>query len=244
MKIRQLPSKIARIILGLTLLVGFTVGLSTTSHAQGYGNQDRPNRNWDGYPNWGGSFDLRQTALNAGYNEGTKEGRNDRARNRSTNFQNFSAYQKATKDYSSRLGDRELYRRYYRKAFESGYNTELGIQVSQGRDQDRNIQDQYIQDRNINDNRDQNRRGRNWDRYGTYGGSSELRQTALNAGYNEAIKEGRNDRRRGRQTDFRNSNAYQKATQDYSSKLGDRELYRRYYREGFENGYSDGFNGG
>ena len=86
-------------------------------------------------------------------------------------------------------------------------------------------------------------RGRNYDGYGNQGGSYELRQTALNAGYNEGIKEGQNDRRRGRQTDFRNLGAYQKATQDYSSRLGDRELYRRYYREGFENGYADGYNG-
>jgi hypothetical protein len=241
MKTRQLPNKIAGIILGLTLVLGIVFGLSTAAYGQ-------RNRNWDGYPNWGGSFDLRQTALNAGYNEGTKEGRNDRARNRHSHFQDFSAYQKATKDYSSRLGDRELYRRYFQRAFESGYNTELGIQVSQGRDnRDQDIQDNIQdrqdmnQDRNING--DQNRRGRNWDRYGSYGGSFQLRQTALNAGYNEGIKEGRNDRRRGRQTDFRNFSAYQKATQDYSSKLGDRELYRRYYREGFENGITDGYNG-
>jgi hypothetical protein len=242
MKIRHLPNKIARVILGLTLLVGIGVSSSTTVQGQGgYGNQNRRNRNWDGYPNWGGSFDLRQTALNAGYNEGTKEGRNDRARNRHANFQDFSAYQKATKDYNSRLGDRELYRRYFRRAFESGYNTELGIQVSQDRD-DRNFN--RDRDRNDNDNRGQDRRGRNWDRYGSYGGSFELRQTALNAGYNEGIKEGRNDRRRGRQTDLRNFSAYQKATQDYNSRLGDRDLYRRYYREGFENGVSDGYYGG
>ena len=239
MKTTYLPGKIAGAILGLTLLIGMGVGLSPAVQAQGgYGNQDRRNRNWDGYPNWGGSFDLRQTALNAGYNEGTKEGRNDRARNRQANFQNFSAYQKATKDYSSRLGDRELYRRYFRKAFESGYNTELGIQNYQERDNR-----DYDRDRNDNNNRDRNRRGRNWDQYGSYGGSFELRQTALNAGYNEGIKEGRNDGRRGRQTDFRNFSAYQKATGDYGSKLGDRELYRRYYREGFENGYADGYNG-
>jgi hypothetical protein len=243
MKTRHLPSKIAGVILGLTLLLGIGVGSSTTVHGQGRSNnQNRRNQNWDGYPNWGGSFDLRQTALNAGYNEGTREGRNDRARNRHANFQDFSSYQKATKDYNSRLGDRELYRRYFRRAFESGYNTELGIQVSQ--DRDNRDQDRNINDNRINDNRDQNRRGRNWDRYGSYGGSFELRQTALNAGYNEGIKEGRNDRRRGRQSDFRNFSAYQKATQDYNSRLGDRELYRRYYREGFENGYSDGYNGG
>jgi len=64
----------------------------------------------------------------------------------------------------------------------------------------------------------------------------------VNAGYNEGIKVGRNDRGRGRD-DFRNNSKYQEATTDYSSKLGDRELYRRYYREGYENGYYDGLNG-
>lgn len=242
MKIRHIENNMAGVILGFTLLLGIGIGSSTTVHGQGgYGNQDRRNRNWDGYPNWGGSFDLRQTALNAGYNEGTREGRNDRARNRHTSFQDFSVYRKATKDYNSRFGDRELYRRYYRRAFESGYNTELGVQVSRDRD-DRDFN--RDRDRNDNDYRGQDRRGRNWDRYGTYGGSFELRQTALNAGYNEGIKESRNDRRRGRQSDYRNFSAYQKASQDYNSRLGDRELYRRYYREGFVNGYSDGYNGG
>jgi hypothetical protein len=241
MKIRHLPKKIAGVILGLTLLFGIGVGSSAAGYAQDRyrnGDQDRRNRNWDGYPNWGGSFELRQTALNAGYNEGTREGRNDRARGRHSNYQDFSAYQKATKDYNSRLGDRELYSRYFRRAFENGYNTELGIQVPRDRDdRDRD------RDRDRNDNRGQDRRGRNWDRYGTYGGSFELRQTALNAGYNEGIKQGRNDRNRNRPIDYRNQSAYQKATKDYNSRLGDRELYRRYYREGFENGYSDGYNG-
>jgi hypothetical protein len=237
MKIRDITNKIAGLILGLTLLLGIGAVSSITSQAQ-YRNNDqgRRGRNWDGYPNLGGSYELRQTALNAGYNEGTKEGRNDRARGRRANFQDFSAYQKATKDYNSRLGDRELYRRYFQAAFESGYNTELGVQTLNDRDRNR--------DRYPGDNRDQSRRGRNWERYGNYGGSYELRQTALNAGYNEAIKQGRNDRQRGRYSDFRNSKAYQNATEDYNSRLGDRELYRRYYREGFENGYSDGLNGG
>jgi hypothetical protein len=233
MRVRHIENKIAGVILGLALLLGIGVGSSTAVQAQGgYGNQDRRNQNWDGYPNWGGSFDLRQTALNAGYNEGTKEGRNDRARGSHSNYQDFSAYQKARKDYNSRLGDRELYRRYFQRAFERGYNTEFGIQVSRDGDN---------RDWDRNDNRDQNRRGRNWDGYGTYGSSFELRQTALNAGYTGGIKEGRNNRRRGRYRDVRSFSAYQKATKDYSSKLGDRERYRRYYREGFENGYSDGY---
>ncbi len=229
----DLLKEITGVALGLTLFLA--LGLLATVNAQGgYRNQDP---RWDGYPNWGGSFELRQTALNAGYNEGSKEGRNERTRARQTNYRNFtafSAYQNATKGYSSRFGDRELYRRYFRLAFETGYNTELGIQVRRDGDYRDNRGDRV---------NNPVRRGRNWDRYGAYGGSFELRQTALNAGYNEGIKEGRKDRQRGRYRDLHSFSAYQNATTDYSSKLGDRELYRRYYREGFENGYSDGLNG-
>ena len=232
MKKQHLLKEIAGVVLGLTLLLAIS-SLATVSAQGGYRNQDPM---WDGYPNWGGSFDLRQTALNAGYNQGSKEGRNERARGRQTNYQNFSAYQNATKGYNSRLGDRELYRRYFRLAFENGYNTEFGIQTRRDGDYRDNRGDRI-------NNPVQNRRGRNWDLYGTYGGSFELRQTALNAGYNEGIKEGRKDRQKGTYRDFRSFSAYQKATTDYSSKFGDRELYRRYYREGFENGYSDGLNG-
>jgi hypothetical protein len=94
-----------------------------------------------------------------------------------------------------------------------------------------------------NDQYDRNRRARNWDRYGGYGGSSQLRQTALNAGYNNGIQEGRKDRRRGDRFDYRDEGDFQRATEDYSSRLGDRELYKRYFREGFSNGYEDGYRG-
>jgi hypothetical protein len=210
-------------------------------YGQGYGygnqNQNRRGRSWDNYPNWGGSFDLRQTALNAGYNEGMKDGTAARQRSRNYNdYRNQSAYKKATKDYSSRLGDRNLYQRYFREAYETGFGDGFNPQGSyDNNNRDRNNNNNGNWDRN-------NRRGRNWDRYDNYGGSSNLRQTALNAGYNEGIKEGRKDRS-GNRRDFRNNSAYQKATTDYSSKLGDRNLYQRYYREGYENGYYDGVNG-
>jgi len=231
------------------MLVGIAMGLllmAGTGFAQGHRGRD-----WNGYPNLGGSNNLRQTALNAGFNEGSKEGRKDRDRRRYSNFQDFDSYQSASKDYSSRLGDRDLYQRYFRMAFESGYDTENPRNGNYGsgnydrnndRNYDRNNDRNY--DRNNDRNYDRNnRRGRNWDRYGSYGGSFELRQTALNAGYNEGIKQGRNDGRRGRRHSYQDFSQYQKATDDYSSKLGDRELYRRYYREGFENGYDDGFHG-
>src|SRR5678815_1996605 len=95
--------------------------------------------------------------------------------------------------------------------------------------------DRYTQDRD-RDNRDQDRRGRDWDRYGNYGGSSDLRRTALTAGYDEGVREGRKDR--GSRTDLRNLSSYKRATKDYSPRLGDRELNRRYFREAFEDGYN------
>ena len=94
-----------------------------------------------------------------------------------------------------------------------------------------------------NDQYDRNRRGRNWDRYGGYGGTSQLRQTALNAGYNNGIQEGRKDRKHGDRFDYRDEGDFQRATEDYSSRLGDRELYKRDFREGFANGYEDGYRG-
>ncbi|HKO95698.1 MAG TPA: hypothetical protein VJU86_01810 [Pyrinomonadaceae bacterium] len=86
---------------------------------------------------------------------------------------------------------------------------------------------------------------RNWgygDQY-NYGGSHQLRQTALNAGYNEGIKEGRKDRDRGEGYEFRDEEDFRNANTDYSSRLGSRELYSQYFRQGFANGYADGYRG-
>ena len=106
---------------------------------------------------------------------------------------------------------------------------------------DRNAQGRN--DRRGNDNDRQAHRGRNWDGYGNYGGSPQLRQTALNAGYNEGIKQGHKDRNKRNSNTFQGQSAYQKATKDYNSRLGDREVYRRYFREAYGNGFSDGVNG-
>jgi len=182
---------------------------------------------------------LRQTALNAGYNEGSKQGRKDRDDHKYRNYSDFKEYRNADQDYSSKLGDKGLYQRYYRMAFESGYDTEnqnpSNYRQPRGGDHDR--------DRDYDRNRDYQSRGRDWDRYGSYGGSFQLRQTALNAGYNAGIKEGRNDRKKNRHRDYNDFSSYRSADTDYSSKLGDKELYRRYYREGFQNGYEDGYRG-
>jgi len=246
MKTNQSQSRIGGAILVFSLLFAALITLSTNAQAQYPNNQDRDRndnngqnrrgRNWDQYGNYGGSFQLRQTALNAGYNEGTRLAQNDRNRRNRSDYHNQSVYQNATKDYSRRLGDRELYRRYFREAFDNAYNAQgNGVSDDRNRNRDR--------DPNNNGNGNQNRRGRNWDQYGNYGGSFQLRQTALNAGYNEGIKQGHNDRNKRNANGYQGQGAYQKATQDYSNGLGDREIYRRYYREAYENGYDAGIKG-
>jgi hypothetical protein len=91
--------------------------------------------------------------------------------------------------------------------------------------------------------RREERRGREWGNYNGWGGSQQLRQTALNAGYNNGIEEGRRDRQRNERFNFTDESDYRKATEDYSSRLGNKSLYQRFFRQGFENGYRDGWNG-
>lgn len=84
--------------------------------------------------------------------------------------------------------------------------------------------------------------------YGTnnnygYGGSYELRQTALNAGYNEGRKAGAEDRSRGRSYNYADEGEYRDADKDYNSRYGDKNLYRNYFRQAFANGYADGYRG-
>src|SRR5258707_6142822 len=69
-----------------------------------WGRRNR-GRSGDGYPNWGGNYELRQTALNAGYNEGAKQGRNDRNRNRGygSGFRNNRFYRSARKGYHGKV---------------------------------------------------------------------------------------------------------------------------------------------
>lgn len=125
------------------------------------------------------------------------------------------------------------------------------------RDRDRNYDYDRDRDRDYRYDRDRDqdrdwqrdrygrwgRRGRNNDGYGNYGGSYELRQTALNAGYNEGTKAGRDDYRSRRRYDPSSKSEYRKGTKDYSSRLGDRYIYQQYFREAFEHGYADGYNG-
>ena len=128
MKANNTQTGIRTALVVLSLMFSIGVGTSMTGLAQDRNNRDYNRqsesqwRDGDGYGNYGGSFQLRQTALNAGYNEGMKDYQKDHGRAEALTSQPEGPYQQATRDYSSRLGDRELYRRYFREASEDGYN--------------------------------------------------------------------------------------------------------------------------
>ena len=143
MKLNLLKKRVMGTILGLSVLVGIGITSSETVQAQ-WPNRNRESqreqirrqrelerqqrrrqrdsRNDDWRYNNGGSFDLRQTALNAGYNEGVKEGRRDRQSGDRFEYRDEEDYRNANTDYSSRLGNRDLYRQYFRQGFANGYN--------------------------------------------------------------------------------------------------------------------------
>lgn len=230
--------------MAFSLLFGAAIMMSSTAQAQypqtQYPNdrdtQGRRDQNWDRYGNYGGSVELRQTALNAGYNEGVSAGNGQRQSNGRSSYRDSDVYRRATNGYNPRLGDREIYRRYFREAFESGFNGDNNGRGNLNRD---NIYGNRVG----NNDGARKRHGGNWDGYANYGGSFQLRQTALNAGYNDGNKQGRDDRNRRNRSNYRDNSSFRKATKDYSSRLGDRDLYQRYYRDAYSNGYDDGIGG-
>jgi hypothetical protein len=241
MKSDDLQNRVGSAFLVFSILIGIGLAMSQQVQAQSQddryagerrnndGHQNQRGRNWELYGSYGGSTELRQTALNAGYNEGISDARRDREAGRAADLRGQSTYQRATKGYSSSIGDRDLYRRYFREAFEDAYDMERYTQSRDGGSYNNNVK--------------QNRRGRNNDGYGNFGGSFQLRQTALNAGFNEGVKQGRTDRSKRSGSGYQNRKTYQSATKDYSSGLGDRDVYQRYFREAYEHGYDDGYGG-
>jgi hypothetical protein len=100
------------------LMIALSLFLASTAASASW---QRKAKHGPGNPNWGGSAELRQTALNAGYSEGVAAGRTDGQRKEPFNFKDETEYRSATKGYSSSLGDKALYQRYFRSGFEKGY---------------------------------------------------------------------------------------------------------------------------
>jgi len=72
---------------------------------------------------------------------------------------------------------------------------------------------------------------------------NQTKNKSDNAGYNNGIEAGRRDRQRGAYYDINSQREFQRASKDYSSRLGDRNLYAEYFRLAFQRGYDTGYQG-
>lgn len=70
----------------------------------------------------------------------------------------------------------------------------------------------------------------------------DLDRRAYDIGFNDGVRQGENDARRGRTYSFNQHGEYRNADNGYRREYGDREYYRRSFREGFQRGYGEGYN--
>jgi hypothetical protein len=73
------------------------------------------------YPDGGYAREVERRAYDNGFREGIEEARNDVRHGRSFDMRRHSEFRDADQGYHRSDGDREFYRREYRRGFEAGY---------------------------------------------------------------------------------------------------------------------------
>ncbi len=100
----------------------------------------------------------------------------------------------------------------------------------------------YNGNANANTNRNNRYRVyRNGSYYNTDQRGVELLRQAVNEGYRQGFRAGRNDLDGRRRISYSNSNVYQSGTYGYQSYVNQSQ-YQYYFRQGFQRGYQDGAN--
>ncbi|MFN2515849.1 MAG: hypothetical protein ABR556_06505 [Pyrinomonadaceae bacterium] len=72
----------------------------------------------DGIPD---RLEIKRRAFAVGYNEGFREGQEDRRDGRRSGLNDFQVYRDATLGYRNDFGDIELYKQSFRSGFRRGY---------------------------------------------------------------------------------------------------------------------------
>ncbi len=94
--------------------------------------------------------------------------------------------------------------------------------------------------RTANVDNDRWRANRSGTYYVTNNRGAEMLRQAVNAGYQEGYRAGRDDRNYRRSDNYRNSTVYRRGNYGYRNYVTS-EQYQYYFRQGFERGYQDGF---
>src|SRR5215468_5819946 len=95
-------------------LVGLLAATPACAQTYGYGGYGR-------YPDRGYAREIERRAYDNGYRQGLEEGRNDARHRRDYSPTRHREYRNADDGFHRGDGDREFYRRSYRRGFDIGY---------------------------------------------------------------------------------------------------------------------------
>jgi hypothetical protein len=203
-------------------LVASFMGLSGSALVHGAGAQ---NRNDGRAGQYSGSLDARQHGYEHAYRDGADRGRQDRDSKAGYNFRD-NDYLDGARGYQSVFGNKSQYMTGYREGYKAGYDDAYN---------DRAGQYGQIYGRPT----DSSRAPARSDVYSTRsGGSSDM---AFDAGYRGGITAGQQDLGRNVRSNFRGTDAYQRADLGYRANYGDKDAYKLQFQDGFERGYQDGY---
>jgi hypothetical protein len=111
-------------------LITLLAATPACAQTYGYGGYGR-------YPDRGYAREIERRAYDKGYREGLEEGRNDARHHRDFSPTRHGEYRDADDGYHRGDGDREFYRRNYRRGFDSGYRESYERNIRYDRDRRR-----------------------------------------------------------------------------------------------------------
>ena len=192
----------------VALAVAVVFLMTSASFAQAPWWQGNGNNRWG---NWG-----YQNGQDNAYDRGVRDGRDDRAHNRSWHPRNQG--------------------QAYLNGYRAGYGQNGG--GWQGRNNGNYGNNGPY--RNPNGTYGGNNP---YGGYGGYGGNN-AQNVAYNNGYQEGLSYGQSDRSRCKSYEPTGGGHYQSGTDGYNSSYGDKSAYKNAYRQGYLAGYQRGYNGG
>ncbi len=251
----------------LTALFALSLA-TTTAQAQYRDDRYRDHRNRDGNygdRNYRGYWDKDRTkeyAFIFAYQYAYPEARYARERGYRVDHDDAPGYRNDVTGYLNWMGDRNVYRDYYRKGYELGWKEGQSNKNCryERRDAERILGDSfrnvyghnwdsrnqgYYDDRYGRD--DRYRRNDRYDnddyRNGRYDRNSVYRIAQEN-GYRDGLRRGEEDRNRRQDYDVDDWREYRDGTHGYRSEYGNRDQYKQAYRDGFRRGYDEGYRRG
>ena len=176
-----------------------------------------------GYQRGGAYRDVERRAYDTGYREGLKAGEEDGRKGRAFSFQRHGDWRDGDDGYHRDYGDREFYRRAFRRAFETGYSEGFN---RYGRGSGGAPRGAY---------------GYPTPGYGYPSNVPAYSSPAAQIGYRDGYEVGRNDSRDRESFDPIRSSRYRSGDHDYDRRYGPKEEYKRAYRDAFQRGYEQGY---